>query len=117
MPTKKKQVKLRSLIHESYTYLISKFYDSEPALVIVSVRSLQRMVNQVEEAARTIYSTRLPDGLTYSLEEVHYVLNRLSEMDAAGKIAGNQDVYVFGDAFQHRFDEFLGILEEIDETA
>lgn len=117
MPTKTKNPKLRPLIHKSYDYLITKFYDSEPALVIVSVKTLRDMIKKVEEAAKTIYPTRFPDGLTYSLEEVHYVLDRLTEMDARGQIAGNKDVYVFGDAFQRRFEEFLGILDEIDEEA
>jgi hypothetical protein len=116
MPTKKKP-KLRPLIHESWSYLITKFYDSEPALVIVSVRSLQKMIQEVEEAAKVIYPDEFPVGLAYSLEEVRYVLDRLTEMDARGQIAGNKDVYVFGDAFRHRFEEFLGILDEIDAEA
>jgi hypothetical protein len=115
MPAKKKP-KLRPLIQD-YTYLISKFYDSEPGLVIVSVRTLQGMIKEVEKAAKVVYPEGFSVGLAYSLEEVHYVLDRLTEMDARGQIAGNKDVYVFGDAFKHRFEEFLGILDEIDQEA
>lgn len=112
---KTKRPKLRPLIHNSYDFLITKFYEREYALVGVSVKSLQRMVKEVTAAAATIYPNGFPDGLTYSLDEVNYVLRRLTEMDAQGQIAGNDDVAVFADAFKHRFDEFLGILDEIDE--
>jgi hypothetical protein len=81
------------------------------------VRSLQDMIREVEAAAKVIYPDEFPVGLTYSLEEVHYVLDRLTEMDARGQIAGNKDIYVFGDAFRRRFEEFLGILDEIDQEA
>ena len=114
MATKKKP-SLRALIHPSYSYLITKFHDtSEPALVIVSVKSLQEMVNEVEKTAASIYPDDLPDSLHYSLEDVNYVLRRLTEMDAQGQIAGNEDVRVFADSFRHRFTELLEHLENID---
>ena len=111
---KTKRPKLRPLIHESYSYLLTKFYDSEPALVIVSVKTLQSMIKKVTDAAATVFPQGFPVGLTYSLDEVNYVLRRVTEMDAANQIAGNDDVYVFGDSLRRRFEAFLGILDEID---
>lgn len=114
MATKKKP-SLRALIHPSYTWLMTKFHDtSEPGLVIVSVKTLQDMVNEVEKTAATIYPDDLPDSLHYSLKDVNYVLRRLTEMDAQGQIVGNEDVRVFGDSFQRRFAELLEHLENID---
>lgn len=109
MPPK---TKLRNLVHSSYDYLISKFYESEHALSMVSVQSLQEMVNKVEAEAQSI--GRIPEGLKYAIDDLHYVLRRMLELDADGSFRGNYDLSVFGDAVKLRFEHFLSILDEMD---
>lgn len=117
MAAKKTQPKLRPIIHSSYSYLITKLYDSEYSLAVVSIRTLRQMVDQVKSEAETIFGGGEPIGLKYELEEVNYVLRRLQEMHDAGQLLGNEDVRVFGDSLKLRFNRFVKVLEEIDQDA
>jgi hypothetical protein len=106
------KTKLRPLVHSSYDYLLSKFYESEYGLINVSVESLQAIVDRVEAEAQKI--GRIPDGLRYSIDEINYVLRRITELGVAGSFSGNDDIMIFGDALRHRFELFLKILDEMD---
>lgn len=115
MATKKNQVKLRPLIHKSYTYFFEKLHEDNHPLSSSNVGALKEMVDKVEEAAATIYPTGLPDGFRYAIDDVNYVLKRLGQAAAGEVQMPKDDVLVFADALESHFDLFLDILDEVDE--
>lgn len=106
--------KFRPLIDKSYKDLLTKFHRQiEPGFASAAY-GLQKIVDKVTRVVNSIYPGGVSHHFDYVVNDIHYILDRFIQADENKLYMTPEEIYVFADALDIRFDKLVKLLEELD---